>query len=475
MNIKVPRAFGCQSQEGRLFCACSDGIIRVFATDNLQHLVSLSKPPPLGSTNIMAGNSKIKIAQNKETKFADVIAVAIDNLNMRAVALYSDKMMFVWDVKSLKAVTVNRSFYSHCGPIHDIQTVPNEFEMGLNQKAGAKQRCEEEDNLTKFVTCSSDRTIRFWHLVDPSLSHQKQSEITQCLARNAYCKDMSKMIFVRGGNDDVAEQDVQMFDHFKAQPLDRHEDGTQVDINDQDKVKEMVDSVRCVRLSPDGRHLASGDEVGNIRIHDLVGQEIEQTKFMESHDSEVISLSYSPELTHTSGQQPQESQRYFLASGGRDKTILVYDAGHDYEPFTDLGHHSSTITALHFNESLVSKKGTRIRPQIDLISGGADRNLVMKRLDLDKVDQCRTPEQLTSAGSDPNALFKHANCEICKDKILSMDVAKEAQYLVTGHDKSLCLWKLPTFEKIWEKRASSLQEESKGSKAEAGANTRTPL
>ena len=120
MNIKVPRAFGCQSLGGQLFCACSDGIIRVFATDNLQHLVSLSKPPPLGSTNIMAGNSKIKIAQNNQTKFADVIAVALDNLNMRAVALYSDKMMFVWDVKSLKAVTVNRSFYSHCGPIHDI-------------------------------------------------------------------------------------------------------------------------------------------------------------------------------------------------------------------------------------------------------------------------------------------------------------------------------------------------------------------
>ena len=251
-----------------------------------------------------------------------------------------------------------------------------------------------------------------------------------------------------------------------------------MDINDQDKVKEMVDSVRCIRLSPDGKHLASGDEVGNIRIHDLVAQEIEQTKFMESHDSEVISLSYSPELAAANdptGLEPAGGQRYFLASGGRDKTILVYDAEHDYEPFTDLGHHSSTITALQFNESVISKKGARIRPQIDLISGGADRNLVMKRLDLDKMDQCQTREQLAAAGSDPNALFKHVNCEICKDKILSMDVAKEAQYLATGHDKSLCLWKLPTFEKIWEKRASSLQDEAKGAKAEAGANTRTPL
>jgi hypothetical protein len=34
-------------------------------------------------------------------------------------------------------------------------------------------------------------------------------------------------------------------------------------------MNDMVDSIRCIRVSPDGHHLASGDEVGNIRIHDL--------------------------------------------------------------------------------------------------------------------------------------------------------------------------------------------------------------
>ena len=233
----------------------------------------------------------------------------------------------------------------------------------------------------------------------------------------------------------------------------------------------MVDSVRCISLSPDGSFLASGDEVGNIRIHKLKGQEIEQIKFMESHDNEVISLSYSPELIRTTpGSRP--ATQYFLASGGRDKTILLYDAENEYEAFTDLGHHSSTITALQFNESVGTQKGaSRLRANIDLISGGADRNLVMKRLDQDKVDECLSREQLQIAGSDPSNLFKHANTEMCKDKVLSMDVAKDAQYLVTGHDKSLTLWKLPGFEKMWEKRASSLQEESKAE----GPSSRTPL
>lgn len=31
----------------------------------------------------------------------------------------------------------------------------------------------------------------------------------------------------------------------------------------------MTDAIRCVRVSPDGKQLACGDWVGNIRIYDL--------------------------------------------------------------------------------------------------------------------------------------------------------------------------------------------------------------
>ena len=98
----------------------------------------------------------------KLTRHPRVLARADEKLTALGLRVW-------WDVKSLKNVTVNRSFYSHCGPIHDIQVVPNEFEMGCkteSEKPGALKRCEEEENLTKFVTCSSDRTIRFWHLID---------------------------------------------------------------------------------------------------------------------------------------------------------------------------------------------------------------------------------------------------------------------------------------------------------------------
>jgi WD40 repeat protein len=44
------------------------------------------------------------------------------------------------------------------------------------------------------------------------------------------------------------------------------------------QVKEMVGSLRCISLSPDGSHLASGDKLGNIRIHDLESSKAGETE-----------------------------------------------------------------------------------------------------------------------------------------------------------------------------------------------------
>jgi hypothetical protein len=77
---------------------------------------------------------------------------------------------------------VYRTFLYHCGPIHDIQYIPNTTKIGFKEN----KKGEDEGNgvinkgydeeamgntsgVTKFVTCSSDRTIRFWHFVDPNI------------------------------------------------------------------------------------------------------------------------------------------------------------------------------------------------------------------------------------------------------------------------------------------------------------------
>lgn len=143
--------------------------------------------------------------------------------------------------------------------------------------------------------------------MDPTIPSQKFQEIYQCLAKNAYNKDMSQMIFItsalRESTDMVADEKQTAeakesrtpYDHFKAPPLDRAEDGQLIDVANQSGVNlnDMVDSIRCIRVSPDGSQLASGDEVGNIRIHSLETPELPEKQYLESHDSEVISLAYS--------------------------------------------------------------------------------------------------------------------------------------------------------------------------------------
>ena len=44
--------------------------------------------------------------------------------------------------------------------------------------------------------------------------------------------------------------------------------------------------VRCIRISPNGKHLASGDRSGNIRVHEL--QFMDELCKIEAHDAEVI-------------------------------------------------------------------------------------------------------------------------------------------------------------------------------------------
>ena len=75
------------------------------------------------------------------------------------------------------------------------------------------------------MTCSSDRTIRFWHFIDSgAVKAKNRGQIQQHISRNAYCKDMSKIIFVKNSEDMYKYN----FDVFKAKPLDRNEEGAEI-------------------------------------------------------------------------------------------------------------------------------------------------------------------------------------------------------------------------------------------------------
>ena len=130
-----------------------------------------------------------------------MIAVVVDDQRHRILTIYSENMVFLWDIKDILKIQVYRTFMAHNGPIHGIQKIEPAQKIGLKDTdEGLALR--QEEALTRFVTCASDRTLRFWHFADASaIPPKKRQDIQKGLSRNAYCKDMSKIIFVNNSDD----------------------------------------------------------------------------------------------------------------------------------------------------------------------------------------------------------------------------------------------------------------------------------
>ena len=115
--------------------------------------------------------------------------------------------------------------------------------------------------------------------------------------------------------------------------------------------------VRCVRVSPDGRHLVSGDRAGNIRV--VTTRNFATLCKIEAHDSEVMSLDFGGDL--------------YLATASRDRLIHLFDAKNNFEFLTTLEEHSSCVTAVRFLAPDTS--------DLKLVSCGADRSIITRSVE----------------------------------------------------------------------------------------------
>lgn len=75
--------------------------------------------------------------------------------------------------------------------------------------------------------------------------------------------------------------------------------------------------------------MACGDWYGNIRIHDLTRENLDETKVIEAHDSEVTTLDFVRNFEDERSTSAKD--QYLLASGSRDNLIQIYDSKHQYE------------------------------------------------------------------------------------------------------------------------------------------------
>lgn len=220
MNIKTNKAFGLSIAGHHLLCSCSDATVRVFSTEALEHIVTLPKPPALGAANYIIGKKKEKKSSKEDSKYADCIAAIMHDEKDRIVTMYSDSMFLIWDLSVKEKIRVMRAFLSHNSTIFDLEILPS-----------------STIEITKFATCSTDKTIRFWNFYDYS-----KASLHQLVDRNSYCKELEKIIYV---SDD--------YDHFKVPESDTDFD-EKADL-DQDQADDRM-KLRTLKVSPDGKHVA---------------------------------------------------------------------------------------------------------------------------------------------------------------------------------------------------------------------------
>ncbi|KZS10660.1 putative Cilia- and flagella-associated protein 52 [Daphnia magna] len=311
--------------EQHIFVGCADGIVRCFSPFTLQFVTTLPRTHYLG-VDVAKGLSISHMASHPaNAKYPDTVALTYDETNHKVACVYSDRSLYLWDVTDIRKVGKSHSFLYHAACIWGVESYPS-------SKEGMKGVLP----TGSFVTCSSDDTIRVWNL-DPNMG------TNTIYRRNIYSNDLLKTLYVDQELTFLKDQDL---------AAGGSSDKT-------DSTYDARNGVRCIRISPDGKHLASGDRAGNIRIHDM--QFMDQLYKIEAHDSEVLSLEYS---------KPESGLR-LLASASRDRLIHIFSVDQGYSFVQTLDDHSSSITSVRF----VLSHGL-----FQMVSCGADKSLIFRQL-----------------------------------------------------------------------------------------------
>ncbi|EFX83500.1 hypothetical protein DAPPUDRAFT_48286 [Daphnia pulex] len=311
--------------EQHIFVGCADGIVRCFSPFTLQFVTTLPRTHYLG-VDVAKGLSISHMASHPaNAKYPDTVALTYDETNHKVACVYSDRSLYLWDITDIRKVGKSHSFLYHAACIWGVESYPS-------SKEGMKGVLP----TGSFVTCSSDDTIRVWNL-DPNMG------TNTIYRRNIYSNDLLKTLYVDQELAFLKDQDL---------AAGGSSDKT-------DSTYDARNGVRCIRISPDGKHLASGDRAGNIRIHDM--QFMDQLYKIEAHDSEVLSLEYS---------KPESGLR-LLASASRDRLIHIFSVDQGYSFVQTLDDHSSSITSVRF----VLSHGL-----FQMVSCGADKSLIFRQL-----------------------------------------------------------------------------------------------
>jgi WD40 repeat protein len=226
VDMKTERIFSLWVG-AQVVVGCANGVVRVFDPVTLQYVATLPRPHALGKEN--GPHVPSQGPPGAKDTYPDAIAVRGMWDAQAVVCVYSDHSLYVWDITAPKQPTKMRSFLSHTGCIWDLDVVPS---------SGAPHGLP----AGTLVTCGADGTVRAWNVEEENL---RASATSLPHRRSVYCRELLALTHTRSS-----------LEHLTAQSLAREggcPEGT---------------GLRCVKVSPCGSQITSGDRDGTLRVHE---------------------------------------------------------------------------------------------------------------------------------------------------------------------------------------------------------------
>ncbi|XP_028253713.1 mitogen-activated protein kinase-binding protein 1-like [Parambassis ranga] len=362
VDLRTGMAQSLSLSEDMIFCGCADGTVRAFSSSDLHFVCTLPRPHPLGSDIAAVTEASHLFNTKKDARHPDAIALTYDPVSRWLSCVYNDHSLYVWDVRDVHRVGKVHSALFHAACVWDLEMfpdVPGEPDAGLSSGA--------------FLTCSADNTIRMWRMDDWTQ--------TRVHPQNILSSDLLNVIYIDGNTSTLLDPDS-----ITNANADKSGDG---------QTAETRTGIRTICVSPDGKHLASGDRNGMLRVHDLIS--MEEILKVEAHDTDILCLEYS---------KPQTGLK-LLATASRDRLIHVLDAEDDYSLVQTLDEHSSSITAVRF-----AANDNKVR----MISCGADKSIYFH----------------TAHKTDRGTEFRRSHHTVRKTTLYDMGVDATCRYAAVG-------------------------------------------
>ncbi|GAB0099744.1 mitogen-activated protein kinase-binding protein 1-like [Sergentomyia squamirostris] len=373
-----------------ILVGCAEAIVRCFNAETLEYVTTLPRTHYLGVDVAQGVQLTHMMSAPQNAKYPDTIALVFDEVRSKATCVYNDHSLYVWDLRDVRRVGKSHSFLYHSACIWGVETVP--FTC-------VKNNLTHNLPLDCFLTCSSDDTIRVWDLD----GCDNNNEIYR---KNIYSKDLLKIAYIDEEMNFIKDMDNPILNNEKNSTYDGR------------------NGVRCIKISTERNHLATGDRSGNVRIYNLTNLKLLTT--IEAHDSEVLCLEYTNDRI----------ERKLLGSASRDRLIHIFDVEQGYKILQTLDDHSSSITSIKF---------IGFDMNFQMISCGADKAIIFRTFQnnqFQRGNNCNGKNTLYDMEVDSNSKHILTACQDRNIRVYGSQTAKHTKTFKGSHSDEGSLIKL---------------------------------